>query len=118
MTVFHPRVRSASSQMAGAAANVAAVRAVARTCSRTSRSLACLARSAYRARQDRFKEWLAVLDGPGNRRLGVAELLFGRSSELATITPSTIERMSRTFCGVTPLPTRVGRWDASLMSRI
>jgi DNA-binding CsgD family transcriptional regulator len=26
-----------------------------------------------------------VLDGPGNRRLGVAELLFGRSSELATI---------------------------------
>jgi predicted ATPase len=27
-----------------------------------------------------------VLDGPGNRRLGVAEFLFGRSSELATIT--------------------------------
>ena len=27
-----------------------------------------------------------MLDGPGNRRLGVAELLFGRSSELATIT--------------------------------
>ena len=86
MTVFHPRLRSAGSQMAGAAANVAAVRAVARTCSRTSRSLACLARSAYRARQDRSKEWLAVLDGPGNRRLGVAEFLFGRSSELATIT--------------------------------
>ena len=62
--------------MAGAAANVAAVRAVARTCySRTSRWLACLARSAYRARQDRSNEWLAVLDGPGNRRLGVAELL-------------------------------------------
>jgi hypothetical protein len=28
----------------------------------------------------------AVLDGLGNRRLGVAELLFGRSSELAVIT--------------------------------
>ncbi len=27
-----------------------------------------------------------MLDGPGNRRLGVAEFLFGRSSELATIT--------------------------------
>ena len=87
MTVFHPRLRSAGSQMAGAAANVAAVRAVARTYySRTSRSLACLARSAYRARQDRSNEWLAVLDGPGNRRLGVAEVLFGRSSELAAIT--------------------------------
>src|SRR5580704_15145082 len=86
MTMFHPRVRSASSQMARAAANVAAVRAVARTRSRTSRSLACLARPAYRARQERSKEWLAVLDGPGNRQLGVAEFLFGRSSDLGAIT--------------------------------
>ena len=50
------------------------------------RALAGVARRAYRARQGSvYSSGLALLDGLDNRRAGVAEVLVGRSGELALI---------------------------------
>ena len=79
MTVFHTPVRSASSQMAGSARLP------------PPGDTSALPGSFDRSRAPRSRRivpgraGLAVVEGLDNRRLGVAEVLFGRSSELKLI---------------------------------